>query len=56
MKYLQPSFTVYPPVRPLSKTRQKRKGILSKHEYTDIGGMCRFCALDKEGHKAKGYK
>jgi hypothetical protein len=56
VKYLQPSFTIYPAVKhnPFAflKSGQVQK-IDPKHQYTEIGGMCRFCALDRIGHNAQ---
>lgn len=56
MKYLQPSFTFYMNT-PIGKNpfTPNVKPIDPKHKYTDVGGMCRFCALNKQGHLAKGY-
>lgn len=57
MKYLNKSFTIYPSVQrtgiilPLQNRRQKP--IDPKHKFVDLGGICRWCALSKEGHNAK---
>lgn len=58
MKYLDKSFSVYPTVRPASKiTRTAEvKTIDPKHSYSDIGGMCRICALSREGHNTRFKK
>lgn len=57
MKYLQPSFSVYPSVKPRSLLdllkRGEPKKIDPNHEYTEVGGMCLHCALDRRGHQAK---
>jgi hypothetical protein len=55
MKYLEKTFSVYPSVKP-ARPRfgvPVAKQIDPKHKYSDIGGMCRFCSLDKIGHQKK---
>ena len=50
MKYLQPSFTIYPSVQKGEKhVRGEVKTIDPNHEYTEVGGMCLHCALGKQG-------
>lgn len=63
MKYLDSKFSVYmgstrgskdPFKKYRSSTPADRPD--TKHEYQDIGGMCRQCALDQIGHDTKMEK
>lgn len=58
MKYLNKTFSVYPAVHIFTQIEReveeyitkRTRGLMSKrHDYTDLGGMCRWCALDAKG-------
>ncbi len=59
MRYLEKTFTIYPTHHPKPYAFLKAgkvKVIDPKHEYSEIGGMCRHCSLDRIGHRNKYEK